>query len=168
MKTKKILLRCVDDSVMIMSFVLEDGHHINRKGTKEEIEEEIQRASVAYPIERLPIKSWEEIEDESILEDRTFRDAWTHKGTKGKFEVDMPKARELHREHLRRKRLPIFCKLDTEYMIAEELGDIVKKKEVIDKKNIVRNITKHPDIENAKTPEELKEAGFEELRNVKI
>ena len=165
-KHKKLLLRCVDDSVMIMSFVLDDGYFIKREGTKEEIEAEILKSSTMFPPERLPIVSWEEIEDESILQDRTFRNAWKHEGHKGRFGVDMPKARDIHREHLRRKRLPVFCKLDTDYMIAEENDDIKKKKEIAAKKQKLRDITTHPSIELAQTPEELKIVGFDEILNI--
>jgi hypothetical protein len=162
-KQKKLLLRCADDSIIVMSFVLDDFRGIKREGTKEEIDAEIIRASSLWDPHRLPIKSWEEIEDESILVDRTFRNAWKHEGNKGKFGVDMPKAREIHKEHLRALRTPLFYPLDQEYRLADEVGDTKKKKEVVAKKNILRDITIHPEIEAAKTPEELKTAGLSVL-----
>jgi len=156
MKQKKLLLRCKDDSVIIMSFVLNNDHDVNRKGTKEEIEAEIAKASSAFSPERLPIKSWEEIEDSDFVHiDRTFRDAWMTNGKK-KIEHDMIKAREIHKDRLRYARTKLLEDLDIEYIRADELNDSKKKQEIIAKKQILRDITKHPGIESAQTIEDLK------------
>lgn len=164
---KKLLLRCADDSVIVMSFILNDYRGIEREGTNEEIDAEILRASVMWEPSRLPIKSWEEITDESIIQDRTFRNAWRHNGEHGKVHTDMDHARELHKEHLRRLRSPFLLPLDNEYRLADENKDDVKKEVVRAKKQILRDITIHPDIANAKTPEELKVAGLSVLENFK-
>jgi hypothetical protein len=87
--------------------------------------------------------------------DRTFRGAWKDAG-RGKPDVDMPKAREIHRNSLRDMRAPILEKLDTDYLRADEAGDQQAKKQVAAKKQALRDITADPRIEAAQTPEELK------------
>jgi hypothetical protein len=156
-KQKKLLLRCVDDSVIIMSFVLDDGYFVKRQGTKEEIETEIKKASEAFPQERLPIISWEEIND-SDLPDRAYRDAWITKGGK-KIEHDIVKAKEIHKNLLRGFRNCYFAKLDVEYQKAEDAGDEEKKLLVSRKRQELRDVTTHPAIEKAKTVQELKNLG---------
>lgn len=95
--------------------------------------------------------------------DRTFRNAWRDNGN-NKPEVDMPKAREIHRQRLRNARNAILDQLDVEYIRADEEGNQAKKKEISDKKQILRDITKHPDIDNATTPEQLKVAALQLLQ----
>jgi len=154
-KQKKLLLRCVDDSVIIMAFVLEDNFSVHRKGTKKEIEAEIKKASQSFPQERMPIVSWEEITDDDIPKDRTFRNAWITK--KPKFiEYDMVKARTIHRDHLRRVRQLLLDRLDVEYQRADEEKDEVKKQDIVKQKQVLRDIPNDPRIENADTPEALK------------
>lgn len=162
-KQKKLLLRCSDDTVMVMSFVLDDNHGFMREGTKEEIELEIVKSSTTFNPERLPILSWEEIE-ESDLPERTYRDAWITKGGK-KIDHDMVKARDIHKEILRVARLPLLLPLDNEYRLAEENNDLNKKEEVRVKKQILRDVTKHPGIEKAKTVEELAGLDIQTLIN---
>lgn len=151
-KQKKLLLRCSDDSVMIMSFILDDNHGFSREGTKEEIEAEITKSSTSFNPERLPILSWEEITEEDMPE-RTYRDAWVTDGKK--IDHDIVKARDIHRDYLRVARSPLLLPLDNEYRAADENNDLAKKEEVRVKKQVLRDVTKHPDIEKAKTVEEL-------------
>lgn len=91
---------------------------------------------------------------ESIPADRSFRNAW--KAAPGRVEVDMPKARDIHRDALRAKRAPLMAALDVEYMRADENGDAAKKAEIAAKKQTLRDVTKAPEIEAARTPDELK------------
>ena len=85
-----------------------------------------------------------------IPTDRTFRDAW-----KPDLTVDMPKAREIHREHLRQMRAPLLAALDAEYLRADELGDLTEKARIASKKIALRNVTADPAIGAAITPERL-------------
>ena len=87
-----------------------------------------------------------------IPADRAFRNAWEDSGT---VSVNMPKARNLHREKLRGLRKPKMDALDVAYMRADELGDAVLKAEITVKKQALRNVTADPAIEAAPTPEEL-------------
>ena len=155
-KQKKLLLRCVDDSVIVMAFILEDGHEIKKEGTTEEIDLEISRASLGFDPARLPIIGWKEIEDESDLFNREFRNAWENKGG-GRISHNMPKARAIHLDRIRAARDNALSKKDPEWMRA--IGQN-KKKDADDieaERQILRDL---PDtwgaaIEGAETVEEL-------------
>lgn len=96
--------------------------------------------------------------------DRQFRNAWRGKftvesvihGQEPLIHVDMPHAREIQKEKIRRKRIARLSELDTEYMRADEEGDSQKKKEVALEKKRLRDLPNDPRIENAKTIEDLK------------
>ena len=94
------------------------------------------------------------IDPQSIPEDRTFRNALSCDG--GKLQHDMQKAREIHRDNLRRERAPLLAALDVEYQRADEAEDVGAKKEVAAKKKALRDVTKDPRIAEAKTCDELK------------
>ncbi len=93
-----------------------------------------------------------------IPSDYYFRDAWTFKD--GFVTIDMDKAREVHKEKLRALRIPLLDALDVAYQRKDESGDAAGKAAIAKKKQALRDITKHPDIESAKTPEELKDAAI--------
>lgn len=112
----------------------------------------IEEAIAKWPSsQRDAVMSTREIEFADIPTDRTFRNAWTSDLT-----VDMPKAREIHRDHLRQMRAPLLATLDAEYLIADERGDLTAKIEIATKKQALRDVTADPTIEAARTPEELK------------
>lgn len=94
------------------------------------------------------------VDESAIPSDRTFRDAWVHEGEK--VGVDMPRAREIHKERLRSIRAPILESLDVQFMRAVETGDDAKKADVAAKKQALRDVTAHPGIESAQTPDDLK------------
>lgn len=86
--------------------------------------------------------------------DREYRNAWTSDGRK--ITHDMAKARDLHREKMRRARKPRLEQLDLDYLRADELGDAKGKREAVAKKQALRDVTEHPDIAAAQTIEDLK------------
>lgn len=86
--------------------------------------------------------------------DREFRNAWRHTG--GAFRVDMPHARDLHREKMRRARKPLMEALDIEYMRLDEAGDSAGKVKLAQNKQKLRDVTADPAIEAAQTPAELR------------
>lgn len=96
--------------------------------------------------------------------DRTFRNAWKDAPGRGKPDVDMPKAREIHRERLRRLRTPLLEQLDADYMRADESGDQQEKRRVAAQKQALRDVPADPRIDAAQTPEELKAVIPEVLR----
>ena len=96
--------------------------------------------------------------------DRTFRNAWRMKGRSlegvthpecDKSDVDMPAAREIHRDKIRRKRIAALAALDVEYQRADEEGNQGKKREVAARKQSLRDAPADPAIDAARTPEEL-------------
>ena len=88
----------------------------------------------------------------TVPKDRTFRDAWQFNGSAA--EVDMVKARDIHRENLRRDREALLKDLDVEFMLALERGDDTSA--IVAKKHALRDVTKDPKIEAADTPTKLK------------
>src|SRR3990167_5524444 len=60
------------------------------------------------------------IDRSEVPQDRTFRNAWEDTGT---ITVNMPLAREIWRDKMRRARIPKLAALDVEYMRADEGGD---------------------------------------------
>lgn len=89
-----------------------------------------------------------------IPTDRTFRDAWQLEA--GLIKVNMPKAKALHKDRLRKLREPMLAALDTEYMRADEDGDNQKKAQIRAKKQSLRDVTTDPRIDAAQTPDALK------------
>jgi hypothetical protein len=101
------------------------------------------------------------VKDNEIPQDRTFRNAWTCSGKT--IEHDMGKAREIHRDRLRAKRADKMVELDVAYMRADEAGDAAAKSAIAAKKQALRDVTDHPDIEAAKTTGDLKKVWPEGL-----
>ena len=139
--------------VAVMSFVTREytpsGEvRWEREPTAGAIESEIGRTIVG------PVAGWRLIDEADIPADRYFRNAW--KDTGAKLDVDMPKAREIHREHLRARRAPLLAALDTEYMRADEAADVPEKRRIAAKKQALRDVTADPRIDAATTPEALK------------
>ncbi len=94
------------------------------------------------------------ITDADIPADRTYRNAL---GDDGKaLKHDMVKARDLHRDLLRQAREPRLQALDVEAIRADEANDAKKKADTVKKKQELRDITKHPDIEAAQDVAALK------------
>jgi hypothetical protein len=102
--------------------------------------------------------TWEIVPNDYVDEntDRTFRAAWVHARGRKKPDHDMPKAREIHRVHLRRARLAEFDRLDNDYRMADEAGDAQAKKDIAAVRQKFRDVTDDPRIEAAQTVEELK------------
>jgi len=159
-----------DGSIGIMQFILDPNLPENttligyeegkgREATDEAIQSEIDKSSWG---ELSPV-AWRRIEKDEIPQDRYFRNAW--KDT-GQVEIDMQKAREIQRDELRIERKPHLEQLDVEYMKATEIGDKQQITEIAEIKQLLRDVTKDPRIEEAETPEELKALTLEELLTV--
>lgn len=88
----------------------------------------------------------------NIPTDRTFRNAWQYSGNV--VEIDMPTARNIHRDTLREERKPILSGLDVDYMKALEQGSDTSA--IVAMKQKLRDVTKDPRIDAAATPDELK------------
>jgi len=94
------------------------------------------------------------LSEDDIPKDWYFRDAWFHNGNQ--INIDVEKCKDIHRNKLRELRKPKLESLDIEFMKASETGDDERKKEVVALKQFLRDVTQHPDLVNAKTPEEIK------------
>lgn len=110
------------------------------------------------------IVSWRFVPNDFVDEntDDTFRNAWKDDGN-GKPDHDMPKAREIHRAHLRRARVAEFDRLDNDYRVADEAGDHQAKKDIGAVRQKFRDVTEDPRIEAAQTIDELKALRLEQL-----
>lgn len=96
-----------------------------------------------------------------VPEDRTFRGAWRFNGPA--VEVDMPTAREIHRNVLRAEREKQLNDLDVQWFRAAETDDADAKAAIVAKKQKLRDVTKDPRIEAAATPEDLKKLTLDVL-----
>lgn len=110
-------------------------------------------------------QGWEIVPDDYVDDttDRTFRNAWVHTKGKGKPDHDMSKAREIHRVYLRKARLAEFCRLDNDYRIADEAGDVPEKRRIGAERQAFRDVTDDPRIEAAQNVDELKALRLETL-----
>ena len=91
----------------------------------------------------------------TVPTDRTFRGAWTY--NEAVIEVDMAKARDIHKDNLRAERKPRLEALDVDYMKALEAGSgATADNAIASKKATLRDITDDYRIAAASTPEALK------------
>jgi hypothetical protein len=97
--------------------------------------------------------------------DRTFRNAWRRAGKavegvphaeEPRIAVEMPVAREIHRDWIRRKRIARFTELDRAYLRADEDNDKAEKARLVVEKRRLRDLPNDPRIDAAKSPETLK------------
>jgi hypothetical protein len=103
------------------------------------------------------VVSWRRIDAaERVLfqHDRTYRNALVMQGDK--IAHDMPKARECHRNHLRRLRAHALPELDAQWMRATGQGKTKEAVEVEAKRQKWRDATANPAIDAAATVDELK------------
>ena len=93
--------------------------------------------------------------DETDLPDDYFLDCWEwDNGCK----VNMPKARVIHLDRIRKVRDPELAKLDVPFMIALETGDTAEQRRITGLKQALRDIPQTFDLTVYATPEELKVA----------
>jgi len=74
------------------------------------------------------------------------------------IKVNMEKAIVIKQNAIRQERENKLKALDVAFLIAMEEGNTKQKKEIAEKKQLLRDATEHPSIINATTPEELKTA----------
>lgn len=98
------------------------------------------------------------IEASEIPQDRTYRNAWANRD--GKIEPDMAKAKEVHRDILRRERVPLLAALDIEFMRAVEAGDQSAIAGIAKRKQALRDAPADPQIDAAETVDTLKAIGL--------
>jgi hypothetical protein len=87
----------------------------------------------------------------TVPADRVFRGAWQFSGAA--VEIDMAKARDIHRDNLRAERAPKLAALDVAYMKAlETSGDTAS---IAAEKQALRDVTADARIAGAATPDAL-------------
>lgn len=93
-----------------------------------------------------------------IPSDRTYRNAFEADIVNGKINHNIVKAREIHKDHMRRARTPLMAALDTAYMRADEKGAAgnAEKAQIAAQKQALRDVTAAAGIAAATTPDELK------------
>ena len=84
------------------------------------------------------------VDHSSLPTDIDFQNAWVYKD--GKVEVDLTKAKEVHREYIRRERKEKLAALDIEFQRAMETGDTSA---VVAKKQVLRDATADSAIDAA-------------------
>jgi hypothetical protein len=69
--------------------------------------------------------------------------------------ISMSKAREIHRDRLRRLRAPRLAALDVAFIRAMETSDTAHLAEIAKQKQALRDVTADARIDAARTPEAL-------------
>ena len=71
------------------------------------------------------------------------------------IQIDVNKAKEIVKDKIREARSPQFQALDVAFMQALEAGDTAALKEIAEKKQALRDLTKKPELQEAQTVPEL-------------
>jgi hypothetical protein len=93
---------------------------------------------------------------EDIPVDQTYRNAWRLSDTEEQLiSIDLDKAKDIWKNRMRQARELLFPKLDTQYFIALERGTPEDQKAIANRKQLLRDVTQLPELEAARTIEEL-------------
>jgi len=95
----------------------------------------------------------------TVPADRIFRGAWAF--NEAVIEVDMAKARDIHKDNIRAERKPRLEALDVDYMKALEAGSGADA--IALQKETLRDVTDDSRIASASTPDALKALTLETL-----
>lgn len=68
--------------------------------------------------------------------------------------ININKAKEIHRNVIRKAREPLLQKLDVDFQRALETGQDTSA--IVQQKQVLRDITQHPDLEAAQTTDEIR------------
>jgi hypothetical protein len=88
----------------------------------------------------------------AVPTDRSFRWAWKFDGSA--IEVDMTKAKEIHKENIRKARISKLAELDIEFQRALETG--ASTTDIVSKKQALRDAPSDSAIASADTEAKLK------------
>lgn len=77
--------------------------------------------------------------------------------------IDLVKAKDIHRNYLRRRRMSDFKKLDLDYQRADEVNDTAKKLQVAAKKQILRDLPNDLRISQASSIDDLAALSYYKL-----
>ena len=96
--------------------------------------------------------SYEIVDDSVIPTDRSFRNAWKQNGKT--IEIDMTKAKEIHKTNIRLARKEKLAELDIEFQKALETSSSTT--DIVSKKQALRDAPADSAIESADTEAKLK------------
>ena len=97
--------------------------------------------------------SWQIVPKESVPIDRSYREAWIFNG---KFDHDMPKAKQIHKDKLRLARNKKFIELDGLWMKAFATNNKQEVDRIEAERQVLRDLPQDPAIDTATTIEQLK------------
>lgn len=131
-------------------FETEDGGKI----TDGHIQTQVDATAESWAPLGLVVVSWRRCELQDFPTDmHDLRAAWTD--VDGQIVVDMDKARECTRQRLRAERAPLLAQKDVDALKALEADDQDTLASISAEKQRLRDITKLPAIDAAKTPADL-------------
>lgn len=79
------------------------------------------------------------------------------------IQINMNKARDIHRNNIRQARKPKLEELDIKFQRELEKGASANTGPIVEQKQILRDAPADPSIENAQTPEDLVNLWNEDL-----
>lgn len=94
----------------------------------------------------------------ALPQNRHFTDAWALGEDANHNQIiviDVEKAKDVWKRRMRDARAPIMTKLDAEYFMALEQNNTARSSEIAATKQLLRDVTKLPELLNATTIEEI-------------
>ena len=122
----------------------------SRRATDDLISEEVRKACVADGMG--PALSWRVVKAEDVPSDRTYRAALVDNGLT--IEHSLPKAKEVHRNLLRKLRVPALKELDAQWM--RDFGQGKSFNDIEVQRQRWRDAPADPRIDMARSVDELK------------
>lgn len=75
---------------------------------------------------------------------------------KGVIKIDMDKAKDIYKDIVRSARKPLLEDLDLKFMRAVETGNTVLQAEIAEQKQLLRDMTDDPKIDEVKKTEDFR------------
>lgn len=110
----------------------ETGQSMTPEAAEQRAWERLHELAARDEVDMATPPKW--IEESALPPDRTFRNAW-----KADLSIDMTKARDITKEHLRAERAPLLAELDVQFIRAlETAGDTAA---ILAEKQRLRDVT---------------------------
>jgi hypothetical protein len=107
--------------------------------------------------------SYREMDDSVVPPDRAYRKSWADSSPGLVIDINLTKAKDIHKDILRAARVPLLTALDADYIKADESGDGSLKVQIAAQKQALRDITDHQSIIDAASIESLSALSLEAL-----
>lgn len=115
-------------------------------------------------IKRPTCVAYHRIEDADLPAQRDYRNAWEFVG--GKVTENLAKAKEIHRDRLRRERTELLVPLDIEVSKSIAIGDLAAAQTAESQRQALRDITEDPRIDAATSVDELRQITVQSISAV--